>query len=40
MDTIHQEDWSDMKMDYPYTSNTFDMGGRPIGAVPLVLVEL
>lgn len=35
MDTICQEDWSDMKMDYPYTSYTFDMEGHAIGVPPL-----
>lgn len=35
MGTIYQEDWSDMKMDYPYKSYTFDMEGRPIGVAPL-----
>ncbi len=35
MDGIHQEDWSDMRMDYPYTNDTVDKHGRPIAAVPL-----
>ncbi len=33
MDTINEEDWSDMKEDFPYTSDTFDKTGRPIGTI-------
>lgn len=33
MDTIHQEDWSDMKAEFPYYNDKFDKEGRPLGAV-------
>jgi hypothetical protein len=35
IDTIHDEDWADMFQDYPYTNDTFDLAGRPIGAFSL-----
>ncbi|CAL8079960.1 unnamed protein product [Orchesella dallaii] len=35
IDGIHDEDWSDMFQDYPYTNDTFDLAGRPIGAFSL-----
>lgn len=35
IDAIHDEDWSDMFQDYPYTNDTFDRSGRPIGAFSL-----
>ncbi|CAL8069485.1 unnamed protein product [Orchesella dallaii] len=33
MDTINEEDWSDMKDDYHYDADTFDREGRPIGTL-------
>ena len=35
MDTIHNEDWSDMKKDYPYEIFGFDKAGRPVGTVSI-----
>ncbi|CAL8080045.1 unnamed protein product [Orchesella dallaii] len=35
MDTIHQEDWSDMVKDYPYHIGGFDKEGRPLGTVSI-----
>lgn len=29
MDTILQEDWSDMQEEYPYTLDTYDKEGKP-----------
>ncbi|ODM94172.1 SEC14-like protein 2 [Orchesella cincta] len=35
MDTIHQEDWSDMTKDYPYHIGGFDKENRPLGTVSI-----
>jgi len=40
MDTINDEDWSDMKDDYHYDADTYDRTGRPIGTLNVNLWKI
>ncbi|ODM90079.1 SEC14-like protein 4, partial [Orchesella cincta] len=35
IDNITKEDWSDMTIDYPFTIDTYDKTGRPIGVIDI-----
>lgn len=35
IDTIGDEDWSDLQEDYPYTRDTRDKLGRPVGTISI-----